>query len=75
VSTKHTNDLVIEAYLDTVRNTGKSLIVHTDQGSEYKSKEYADLMVKLGVKISMSKKVLTGKMAIRNPGMTISKLI
>jgi len=56
VSTKHTNDLVIEAYLDAVRNTGKSLIVHTDQGSEYKSKEYAELMTKLDVKISMSKK-------------------
>lgn len=56
VSTKHTNDLVIEAYLDAVKNTGKSLMVHTDQGSEYKSKEYQDLMAKLGVKISMSKK-------------------
>ena len=56
VSIKHTNDLVIEAYLDAVRNAGKSLIVHTDQGSEYKSKEYKEFMQKLGVKISMSKK-------------------
>jgi transposase InsO family protein len=31
-------------------------IVHTDQGAEYRSKEYAKLMADLDVKISMSKK-------------------
>lgn len=56
VSTKHTVELVIEAYLDAVRNAGKSVIVHTDQGSEYKSQQYKDLMDQLNVKISMSKK-------------------
>lgn len=56
VSTKHTVELVIEAYLDAVRNVGKSVIVHTDQGSEYKSEEYKELMDQLNVKISMSKK-------------------
>ena len=38
------------------RNAGRSLIVHTDQGSEYQSEEYRELMAKLGVRISMSKK-------------------
>ena len=35
---------------------GKSLIVYTDQGSEYNSKEYTKFMEGLGVKISMSAK-------------------
>lgn len=56
VSIKHTEDLVIEAYLDAIRNVGRSQIVHTDQGSEYRSKQYQETMTKLGVKISMSKK-------------------
>lgn len=56
VSTKHTNDLVINAYLDAIKNVGRSLIVHTDQGSEYQSKDYVEFMARLGVKISMSKK-------------------
>jgi putative transposase len=56
VATKHTVDLVIDAYLDAVRGVGKSLIVHTDQGSEYKSEEYKNFMDQLGVRISMSKK-------------------
>ena len=56
VSTKHTNDLVINAYLYAIRNSGRSQIVHTDQGSEYQSEEYVEFMDKLGVKISMSKK-------------------
>ena len=56
VSTKHTTEFVIEAYLDAVKTVGKSIIVHTDQGSEYNSKEYTDFMEALGVKISMSAK-------------------
>jgi len=56
ISTRHTKELVIEAFLDTVVSTGKPLIVHTDQGSEYKSQEYAHLVEGLGVKISMSAK-------------------
>jgi len=35
VSIKHTTELVIEAFLDTIRTVGKPLIVHTDQGLEY----------------------------------------
>ena len=56
VSTKHTVELVIEAFLDAVRCTGVPLIEHTDQGSEYRSEEYLSLMNSLNVKISMSKK-------------------
>lgn len=56
VSTKHTNDFVIEAFVEAVINTGKPNIVHTDQGSEYKSEEYIQLMTNLNIKISMSKK-------------------
>lgn len=56
VSTKHTVELVIEAFLDAVVTAGKPIIVHTDQGSEYKSEEYKELMLQLGVQISMSKK-------------------
>jgi putative transposase len=56
ISTKHTTEFVIEAYLDAVRTVGKSIIVHSDQGSEYNSKEYTDFMKALGVKISMSAK-------------------
>jgi len=56
VSMKHTTEFVIEAYLDAVRTVGKSLITHTDQGSEYNSKEYIKFMENLGVKVSMSAK-------------------
>ena len=56
VSTSHTTEFVIEAYLDAVKTVGKSMIVHTDQGSEYNSKEYSEFMESLGIKISMSAK-------------------
>lgn len=56
VSVRHTTELVIEAFLDAVRNVGVSLISHTDQGSEYNSKEYTNFMESLGVKVSMSAK-------------------
>lgn len=56
VSTKHTTEFVIEAFLDAIKNVGLPRIVHTDQGSEYSSKEHSNFMEKLGVKISMSAK-------------------
>lgn len=56
VSIKHTTEFVIEAYLDAVKTVGRSLIVHTDQGSEYNSEDYSKFMESLGVQISMSKK-------------------
>lgn len=56
VSVKHTTEFVIEAFLDAVENVGLPKIVHTDQGSEYNSKEYSNFMEKSGVRVSMSKK-------------------
>lgn len=56
VSVKHTTEFVIEAYLDAVKTVGRSLIVHTDQGSEYNSKDYTSFMESLGVKVSTSAK-------------------
>ena len=56
VSTSHTTELVIEAFLDAIRTVGKPLIVHTDQGSEYNSEECIKFMESLRVKISMSAK-------------------
>lgn len=56
ISTRHTSELVIEAFLDAVRQVGKPKIVHTDQGSEYTSADYISLMNDLEVTISMSAK-------------------
>lgn len=57
VATRHTQELVINAFFDAIKTLGKiPKIVHSDQGSEYQSKEYTTLMGKLGIQISMSKK-------------------
>jgi transposase InsO family protein len=57
ISHKHTKELVLEALLDAIRNLGKlPVIVHTDQGSEYNSKEYTSFLESFGIRISMSKK-------------------
>lgn len=57
LSDRHTKDLTIEAFFDAFQNTGKlPQLVHSDQGSEYNCREYVQLMERLGVKVSMSKK-------------------
>lgn len=56
VSSRHTKELVIEALLEAVAYHGKPNVIHTDQGSEYKSKEYTILANILGIEVSMSKK-------------------
>ena len=56
VSTRHTTEFVVEAYLDAVKTVGRSLVVHTDQGSEYNSEDYTNFMENLGVRVSMSAK-------------------
>lgn len=57
LSDRHTKDLVIEAFFDAFQNTGVlPQVVHSDQGSEYNCREYTQLMERLGVKVSMSKK-------------------
>jgi len=56
ISTRHTYELIEEAFKEAVTYFGKPQIVHTDQGSEYTSKNYIKLMNNLDIKISMSKK-------------------
>jgi len=56
ISTRHTYELVQNAFKEALTSFGKPIIIHTDQGSEYTSKEYSKLMESLNVKISMSKK-------------------
>lgn len=57
VAGRHTKEMVIEAVLDAIRTLGRlPKVVHTDQGSEYTSKEYTGLLEYLGISISMSRK-------------------
>lgn len=57
ISNRHTKEFVLEAFLDAIKNLDKLPgIVHTDQGSEYCSKEYIGFLEGLGIRISMSKK-------------------
>jgi len=57
ISNHHTKEFVLEAFLDAIKNLDKlPQIVHTDQGSEYCSKEYISFLESLGISISMSKK-------------------
>jgi len=57
ISTTHTKDLVIEAFLDAVdRRKCVPHYFHSDQGSEYESDEYLQLLENNGVIISMSRK-------------------
>lgn len=57
VSSRHTKEIVLEALLDAIKTLGHvPTTVHTDQGSEYCSKEYIGFLTDLGIQISMSKK-------------------
>lgn len=57
ISNKHTKELVLEAMLDAIKTLGHiPKVVHTDQGSEYCSKENLSFLTSLGIQISMSKK-------------------
>lgn len=56
ISTRHTTELVIEAFLDALKTVGRPVIAHTDQGSEYNSEDYTNFLESLGVKVSMSAK-------------------
>lgn len=56
-SSHHTTELVIEAFNDAVKKTGKTPVYfHCDQGSEYDSTEYMRLMEIQRVMISISRK-------------------
>lgn len=54
--TSHSVQLVITALIDAVEKHGRPQVLHSDQGSEYKSKIYNRLATNLGIKLSMSHK-------------------
>jgi putative transposase len=57
ISSRHTKELVCVALNNALRTTGRAPIYHhCDQGSEYDSKEYLNLLKRENIKISMSKK-------------------
>ena len=73
ISIRHTTEFVIEACLDAVKTTERSVIVHTDQGSEYNSEDYSKFMEELGVRISISAKGSSWENATRKVYMTTLK--
>jgi transposase InsO family protein len=57
LSTTHTKDLIITAFLEAVKARDTTPVYfHSDQGSEYDSRAYTDLVRRHGVIISMSRK-------------------
>lgn len=57
LSTNHTRNLVIEAFLDAVdKKRAVPVYFHSDQGSEYDSDEYLKLVENNGICVSMSRK-------------------
>lgn len=56
LSSSHNVDLILEALIHAVEKHGRPRVLHSDQGSEYKSRIYGHLAKGLGIKLSMSKK-------------------
>lgn len=57
LSDTHQKELVIEAFLDAVDKAGTvPVYFHSDQGSEYESEEYLQLIRNNGIIVSMSRK-------------------
>lgn len=56
ISTRHNTGLVALALLDAVISRGLPKIIHSDQGSEYRHKEYLNLIISLEILPSMSAK-------------------
>ena len=54
VLSTHATQLVVNALGSAVLHRAPPRIIHSDQGSEYCSKDYANLVQKLGIKQSMS---------------------
>lgn len=54
--TNHTIQLTLTALIDAVEKYGRPLILHSDQGTEYKSITYTSFVENLGINISMSRK-------------------
>lgn len=56
VMTNHSVQLTINALLSAVHKHAPAAIIHSDQGSEYLSKNYIELATNLGIRLSMSEK-------------------
>ncbi len=56
VGIKHCSDLVAHALIDAIGNYSTPKIIHSDQGAEYRSEDYLNLIKSLGIKPSMSTK-------------------
>lgn len=58
VSNTHTKVLVMEAFLDAIvsQKMEKSTHIHSDQGCEYTSQDYTQMVQNFGVSVSMSTK-------------------
>lgn len=56
ISRFHNRFLVIGALLTALENYPPPSIIHSDQGSEYDSQDFVDLVLSRGIKLSMSRK-------------------
>lgn len=56
VSIKHDTDLVMQAMLNALKGHNTPKIAHSDQGSEYRSKNYLNFLKSLDIQVSMSEK-------------------
>ncbi len=56
VSLKHDTDLVMQAMLKAIESHPAPKIAHSDQGSEYASKNYLNFLKSLDILVSMSQK-------------------
>lgn len=56
ILTSHSVQLIITALIDAVEKHGRPEFLHSDQGSEYKSRVYCRFAQSLGIKLSMSHK-------------------
>ena len=56
VGVRHCKELVAYALIDAIENYPLPDIIHSDQGSEYRSEDYLNLLKSLGIRPSMSEK-------------------
>ena len=56
ILTNHSAQLTINAMLSAIHKHPAPKIIHSDQGSEYLSKDYIELVENLGIRLSMSAK-------------------
>lgn len=56
ISVKHDSELVKGALINALTNNQPPEIIHSDQGSEYQSFDFLDLVIDMRIQFSMSKK-------------------